>query len=398
MDEARASDGNGGTPGSEGRRALRRRTVLATALGAVPVVTIGGVGTGGTAWAAPASGGTAVSGLSVERRDEPLGIDVRRPRFGWRMESAQRGRGQSAYRILVASTATRLRQGVGDLWDSGRVRSSDSVAVSYGGKALRASTRYFWTVTVWDDKGRVVNGTPTGTFETALMSTDGVTGWDGARWIGMKGKALNSAGAPMLRREVPLRSTGAGKGRAKVREARLYISALGVYDAYINGRRVSVPQDRGTTVELLTPGWTNYDTCVNYMTYDVTDLVARKPVVTLAAVLGNGWYNSRVSDPSAYYSRTGNALALKAKLLVRYEDDTSQVIVTRPGDGWKATDAGPFRADDIYDGQTYDARQEMEGWASSGFDDTAWSDVEAVAFEGKFPDSKLIAYPGRRPA
>ncbi|MEU6251348.1 family 78 glycoside hydrolase catalytic domain [Streptomyces sp. NPDC047043] len=331
--------------------------------------------------------GGPVRGLTVEHRTDPLGVDADRPRFGWRTSSPTRGWRQGAYRILVATSPDRLTAARADVWNSGRVLSSDSVAVRHAGKSLGASTRYYWTVTVWDAEGRVAGTSPTAFFETGLMSTDGVTGWDGAQWIGMKGKSPNSAGAPMLRKRAVLRK--------RIRQARLYVSALGVYEAYVNGRQVTVQQDGGSTTELLSPGWTNCDARINYLTYDVTDLVTREPAdVTLAVVLGNGWYNGRISDGSTYYSKDGNSLALKAKLLIRYADGTSQTVVTEPDGGWKATDTGPYRADDIYDGQTYDARMELPGWSSPGFDDSAWSDVERVAFEDKHPDAQLLAYPG----
>ncbi|WP_063732887.1 alpha-L-rhamnosidase [Streptomyces sp. RTd22] len=373
---------------------VRRRTVLVATAGALPVVA-GGVGGGPTAQAAstPRTAGTAVYGLTVEHRTDPLGVDAARPRFGWRMRSSARGRSQGSYRILVASSPDKLAGGRADVWDSGRVRSSDSVAVRYAGRRLMATTRYHWTVTVWDAEGHLVGSASPALFETGLMSTDGVAGWGGAQWIGMKGKTPRSPGAPMLRREALLGAGGSGKGRGQVREARLYVSALGVYEAYVNGRHVTVPQDGGATIELLPPGWTNYDVRANYMTYDVTDLVVGRPVVALAAVLGNGWYNGRISEGSTYYSKDGNALALKAKLLIRYADGTSQSLVTGPDDGWKATDTGPYRADDIYDGQTYDARKELVGWTTGGFDDTAWSDVERIAFEAEYPEARLLAYP-----
>ncbi|MER7689806.1 family 78 glycoside hydrolase catalytic domain [Streptomyces sp. NPDC097610] len=346
------------------------------------------MGGGASAQAAPTRSmeGGAVYGLTVEHRTDPLGMDAAHPRFGWRMRSAGRGRSQGAYEILVAGSPGRLTGGRADVWSSGRVDSCESVAIRYGGKPLKASTRYYWTVTVWDTAGRQVGSGPVAWFETGLMSTDGVTGWDDAHWIGMKGRVPNSPGAPMLRTEAPL--------RGRVREARLYVSALGVYDAYVSGHHVTVPHDGGTTLELLPPGWTNYDVRVNYLTYDVTQLVAREQaVVTLAAVLGNGWYNGRISDGSTYYSENGNALALKAKLLIRYFDGTTQTVVTRPDGPWKATDTGPFRIDDIYDGQTYDARRELPGWTSSGFDDSGWSDTEHVPFETTYPDARLLAYP-----
>ncbi|MFI0508868.1 family 78 glycoside hydrolase catalytic domain [Streptomyces sp. WSLK1-5] len=330
---------------------------------------------------------TTVEGLTVEHRTDPLGVDAARPRFGWRTASRVRGRRQTAYRILVASGPDHLAEGRADVWDSGRTEAPDSVAVRYTGPELRASTRYHWTVQVWDEQGRRLPDAPAARFETGLLSTDGVSGWDGARWICMAGKAPNSAGAPLLRRQTALRP-------GRVRAARLYISALGVYEAHVNGHRVAVPQDGGTTYELLTPGWTNYDTTVNYFTYDVTDLLADQQQVTLAAVLGNGWYNGRVSENSVYYSETGNRLALKAKLLIRYEDGSTQTVVTAPGDDWRATDTGPYRADDIYDGQTYDARRELPGWTANGFDTATWSAVEEHDFTTRFPGSRLVAHPG----
>ncbi|MCG7209188.1 alpha-L-rhamnosidase [Streptomyces arenae] len=355
---------------------VRRRTLLTTALGAVPVLRAGGPGPASAA--APAAG-DAVTGLTVEHRTDPLGVDARRPRFGWRTASPVRGRRQTAYRIRVTEAGA-------PVWDSGRVPAADSVAVPYGGPDLTAATRYDWTVTVWHEDGRATTSRPA-RFETGLLSTDGVTGWDGARWIGMAGKRPGSAGAPLLRRQSAL------TGRT-VAAARLYVSALGVYTAHVNGRRVTVPQGGGSTTELLAPGWTNYDSRISYLSYDVTHLVAGERQVTLAAVLGNGWYNSRVSDGSTYYSADGNSLALKAKLLIRYADGSTQSVVTEPVDAWRATDTGPYRADDIYDGQTYDARRELPGWTANGFDTSGWSAVEPSAYPARFPDAQLVAYPG----
>ncbi|MGW4729397.1 family 78 glycoside hydrolase catalytic domain [Streptomyces shenzhenensis] len=346
----------------------------------------GGLGGADTAWAAPGTDRSEVTGLTVEHRTDPLGVDADRPRFGWRTDSAVRGRRQLGYRIRVASAPERLTGGRPDVWDSGRVASADSVAVSYGGPPLRAATRYHWTVTVWHEDGRSATAPPA-RFETGLLGTDGVTGWDGAQWITMAGKRPHSAGAPLLRRQTAL------TGR-RVREARLYVSALGVYDAYVNGHRVTVPQGAGSTDELLAPGWTNYDSRISYLTYDVTARVAGERQVTLAAVLGNGWYNSRVSEGSIYYAPAGNPLALKAKLLVRYADGTTQTVVTEAGDDWRATDQGPYRADDIYDGQTYDARRELPGWNANGFDAAGWAAVEEHGFAAAFPAAKLVAYPG----
>jgi alpha-L-rhamnosidase len=159
-----------------------------------------------------------VEALTVEHRTDPLGVDADRPRYGWRMASSVRGRRQSACRLLVATSADRLRAGRADVWDSGRVESADSVAIRHAGRALAPSTRYHWTVRVWDECGRRLPDAPPATFETGPMSTDGTTRRDGARWITMAGKTPNSPGAPLLRRQIAL--------RGRVREARLYLSAL----------------------------------------------------------------------------------------------------------------------------------------------------------------------------
>ncbi|GAA4810993.1 family 78 glycoside hydrolase catalytic domain [Streptomyces ziwulingensis] len=378
----------------------RRRTVLATTLGAVPVAAaLGGVPSAASAAASTGQRGRggelSVGRLTVEHRVDPLGVDARRPRFGWQSHSTTRGQRQTAYRIRVATSRERLSAGRADVWDSGRVSSARSVAVPYAGSPLRPSTPYVWRVEIWDKDGRRAAAGPVATFETGLLSEDGTTGWNGASWITMKGKKPNTAGAPLLRAEKTLRRSGRG-----VTRARLYASALGVYDAYLNGERVGVTQDGTATTELLAPGWTNYEATVNYLTYDVTDLVAGRRTVTLGAVLGNGWYNGRISAGgfggtlSKYYSETGNPLAFKAKLLVEYGDGGSDVLVTAPGQGWKATDTGPWRADDIYDGETYDAREEITGWASAGHDTGSWAEVETHGFTRQFPASRLVAYPG----
>lgn len=130
------------------------------------------------------------------------------------------------------------------------------------------------------------------------------------------------------------------------------------------------------------------------MTYDVTEYIQGKNSVTLATVLGNGWYNSRISDGAKYYNSKGNDLGLLAKMLVTYKDGTTQTIVTNTNSGWKATNNGPYLADDIYDGQTYDATKEMTGWNNNGFDDSAWKGVKEHQYKQAFPAATITSYNG----
>jgi alpha-L-rhamnosidase len=98
--------------------------------------------------------------LRCEYLSNPLGIDVTKPRLSWKLESGQRGQKQTAYRLLVASSAEKLKKNTGDLWDSGKVRSDQSVHVTYDGKELISRTQCFWKVMVWPALSKVEGACP----------------------------------------------------------------------------------------------------------------------------------------------------------------------------------------------------------------------------------------------
>lgn len=330
---------------------------------------------------------TRVDQLKVEYRSNPIGLDHANPRFSWTMVSQERGQVQTAYQILVATRKELLCPETADVWNSGRIRSGQSTAIRYGGGALLPSTRYYWSTMVWDKNNILIESTGEHYFETGLMSRDGLTNWDGAKWIAMENKPCNSPGAPMLRMCTKL--------SGKVKAARLYITSLGVYKAYLNGAALGIPDENGSLVyELLTPGWSNYDTTVHYMTYDVTGYLEKHDYVTVGVILGNGWYNGRISRGSPYYCAEGNDLALLAKLMITFEDHSTRVIVTDTESGWKSTDNGPVRENDIYDGETYDATREMAGWDKEAFDDSNWNRVKEHDFTMKFPNLRVTSYRG----
>lgn len=168
---------------------------------------------------------------------------------------------------------------------------------------------------------------------------------------------------PRLRREFSLR-------RVKVRRARLYVTALGLYEAHLNGVRVGRDQ--------LAPGWTDYRTRVQYQAYDVTELV-RSGGNALGVYLAPGWYAGNVGmfGPHQY----GRRPALLAQLEVGYADGTVQRVVSDTD--WSAA-SGPVVSADLLDGETYDARRETPGWASPGFDDAGW--LRAGEADGVLPE------------
>jgi len=324
----------------------------------------------------PGGGRIAPVDLRCECRRDPLGIDSPRPRLSWALVSDGRGETQSAYRILVARSPRLLDADRGDLWDSGKVGSSESLAIAYAGQALRSGLRCYWKVRVWDGKGRPSAWSPAAFWETALL---GDRPWQG-RWIS-DGKPVPADDedfyrddpAPLFRKEFV--------APERIAQARLYITGLGYYEASINGRRVGD--------QVLDPGWTNYEKRVFYSVYDVTGLV-RAGLNCVGVMLGNGWWNPL---PLRMWG-TRNLRAelpigrpcLIAQLEIEGEDGSMTVVATGPE--WKVR-GGPILRNNVYLGEVYDARREVPGWDSPGASETGWS--PAVPSPG--PSGSLRAQP-----
>jgi alpha-L-rhamnosidase len=304
--------------------------------------------------AAGAPVGVRVGGLRCEYAHDPLGIASRRPRLSWVFESDRRSERQTAYRVLVASSREGLARGEGDLWDTGRVESDRSTGVVYAGRPLVSRQRAFWKVRVWDGGGSPLEWSPPARFELGLLDR---SGWR-AEWIGVPppGKSAASPPATFLRKEFTA-------GRA-VRRARLYASARGVYELFLNGHRVGE--------DLFRPGWTDYRDRFQSQTYDVGALL-RDGTNALGVVLGDGWYRGHVGAPGRMSG--GRATRALVQLEIEGDDGTHEWIVS---DGsWKVQTSGPIRMSDMLMGETYDARLEMPGWAEPGYDDGGWTAAES---------------------
>jgi alpha-L-rhamnosidase len=284
--------------------------------------------------------------LRCEYLKNPLGIDVRQPRFSWVLGFQGRDQAQTAYQVLVASSRDRLKGDRGDAWDSGKVASAEFSQIVYAGKPLQSDHTYYWTVRSWDASGSPSAYSRPAKFEVGLFSRDE---WKGQR-IG---------GGNELRKEVHL--------DGRVVRAYAYVTALGYYELHINGHKV------GSRV--LDPAFTLYPKRVLYAAYDVTaDL--KSGANAIGAMLGGGW--ATLSLPhgfKGYYS----APALLLQLSVELEGGKHLNIVS---DGtWKATD-GPIVNDSVYNGEVYDARRETPGWDRPGFDDSLWSSAKVVPGTG----------------
>jgi alpha-L-rhamnosidase len=298
-----------------------------------------------------------VVGLRTEYRENPLGIDARKPRLSWRIESDGRGIVQSAYEIRVARSERGLGAKGDRVWESGKVDSDESIHRPYGGPALESGRRYHWQVRVWDGTGKASAWSASAWWEMGLLSP---TDWK-ASWIepGLPEDVTKSGPSPMLRREFEL-------GGAVAR-ARAYVTSHGLYEMHLNGRRVGD--------HLFTPGWTSYNKRLQYQAYDVTALL-KKGKNAVGVALGNGWYRGNLPGGVDRRNVYGERLALLLQLEVTYEDGRQEVVGTDPA--WKAA-TGPILMAEIYHGETYDARLEKPGWAAPGFDDRGWSAVQVAS-------------------
>jgi len=295
---------------------------------------------------------TTITNLTCEYLTNPLGIDVKRPRLSWQMHTDRQGARQTAYRIVAGNGL-----GKADLWDSGKVDSDQSVQVEYNGPALQSRQRVYWTVTVWDETGKAIQSEPAW-FEMGLLRR---SEWKG-KWIGaeLRGGPRSTIPAPYLRK--PFSLPGA------VKSARLYVTALGLYECSINGQAVSD--------DVLNPGWTDFNKRVRYKVYDVTNLL-RDGDNVIGAVLGDGWAAGHIGwyDRQRYVDRP----RLLAQLEITTADDRTITITTDRS--WKHH-VGPILENDLIMGEAYDARLEMPGWNTPDFDDKRWQPVEVFADTG----------------
>jgi alpha-L-rhamnosidase len=304
--------------------------------------------------AATAPGPPSVVELRTEYKAQPLGIDAARPRLSWKLRSPARGVVQSAYQVQVVPDAARFADRV-SFWDTGKVASDRSVHVAYAGPPLQSSRRYYWRVRVWDGGGASSRWSDPAWWEMGLLAPADWT----AQWIepGLDEDTARSQPVPMLR--------GRFLVDGAVRSARAYVTALGLYEMEINGRRVGD--------ELFTPGWTSYKRRLQYQTYDVTSHL-RRGENAAGAMLGDGWYRGYLAwnDRRKIY---GDKVALLAQIRIVYADGRVQVVGT--DSSWKAA-RGPVLMSEIYMGETYDARLERAGWSAPGFDESGWAGVRVA--------------------
>jgi alpha-L-rhamnosidase len=172
--------------------------------------------------------------------------------------------------------------------------------------------------------------------------------------------------SPLLRKEISITK--------KVKHALYHTSALGIYEASINGRKVGRQH--------LAPEWTDYDHHIQYQTHDVTDML-RNGSNVLGVMLADGWYaGARWSHPGRG-GYGGYARMFVGQLIIHYEDGTSDTVVTDRT--WKFLPKGAIVAATFFGGEEYDANGEQQGWDNAGYDDGQWKEVPSASPVASLP-------------
>ncbi|MCC8155414.1 MAG: glycoside hydrolase family 78 protein [Tannerellaceae bacterium] len=287
--------------------------------------------------------------LKSDHLENPVGIDNPNPRFSWKLQDSRQGARQTAYRIMVGTDSLDILAGNGQMWDT-RKTDSETMPVVYAGKSLEPFTRYFWKVDAWDMDNQESSST-VHSFETGMMN---IQNWQGA-WIS-DGRDIHYEPAPYFRKKFT-----AGK---EIRSARAYIAVAGLYELYINGKKIGTHR--------LDPMYTRFDRRNLYVTYDVTSQL-QNGENAIGALLGNGWYNHQSKavwdfDRAPWRNRPAFCMDLR----ITYTDGSVETIPTDLS--WKKADS-PILFNSIYTAEHYDARLEQKGWSTAQFDDSGWQRV-----------------------
>ncbi len=397
------------------------------------------------------SAAITTSNLRCEYLTNPLGIDAPNPRLSWVLDSSRRGERQTAYQVLVASSAKLLDKDTGDLWDSGRVASDASAQVVYAGKPLTSRQPAFWKVRVWDAAGKPARWSKVAKWEMGLLAA---ADWK-AQWI-IVPPPTNAAGETLVIRRAIYEAIEGG-GKADVTAALSRHVAKGSLNVTVNnqtlgtdpavnkvkrlrveyelgGRQLTKEINESSTLVLpevppglpylrkafdlnrpvqravlyasalglyevainghrvgdhvLAPDWTDYRRRVRYQAYDVTALFNRGANV-ICGQLANGWYSGHIGNGANQFF--GKVPAFLAQLEITHPDGTTEQIATDTS--W-TTHRGPTLTSDFMLGEDYDARLEVRNADKPGPVEGPWAPV-AVRQEPTPPLEAQVMEPVR---
>jgi len=361
------------------------KNCLTTIFVSVCLVSVGLALAHPTAFAADAP--LTPTSLRCEYLENPIGIDVTTPRFSWKVESTANGQSQVAYRLLVASRPDKLAAGEGDLMDSGKVESDETLFIEYKGEPLKSRMHCYWKVAVWGQGDDGPNWSEPAHWSMGLLNDSDWTAdyisYQDDTPVSTDTKSLYLPAARQYRKDF--------QAEKQITRATVYATALGIYELHLNGKRVGDA--------FFAPGWTDYNQRAYYNTYDVTDMVEAGDNA-IGAWVAEGWYSGYVGfglltgmgtekTGRATYGKTPSVMV---QLELVYSDGSTKTVVS--DESWKVTGEGPIQQADLLMGEAYDARREMPLWANANFDDREWKQAILAQDNG---DSVAMFYQARNP-
>lgn len=277
--------------------------------------------------------------LRCEYQETPMGLEGMNPRLSWQMKATNRGAKQTAYQILVADNEADLKKDNGNVWNSGMVKSEQSIKIDYAGKPLESRKRYFWKVKIWNEKNKPTLYSEPTWWEMALLKKED---WS-SHWIGKNGTDGKSI---ELQKEFNL-----GK---RATRARIYVTGVGAYHLIFNGKKVG--QD------ILTPGFTNDSKIIPYQIYEISNEDLSIGINFITATLGNAWQKGNLPNKLLF------------QMEMEFYDGSRQTVIS---DGSWKTRLSPIVSNSIYAGETYNAQLEYgKDWENAAIMDDAQSAIE----------------------
>ncbi len=315
-----------------------------------------------------------VSELKCDYQIDPIGIQSEKPQLSWLLQSAQRNVKQTAYRVIVSDNAAMLQSNTGNVWDSKKITSNESIQVIFSGKKLVSTKTYYWKVMVWDNQQQASAWSKPAKWQMGLLEE---TDWKGAKWIAYEKlpnaeriiPAIDNPGdkrwkegtdiLPLMRKSFTINKA--------IKTASAFITGLGQFDMSLNGTKVGD--------HFMDPGWTKYDQHALYLTFDITNQI-KQGKNAVGVMLGNGFYYV----PGERYHKLRAVFGypkMICRILIQYQDGSEESIISN--ETWKAA-PGPVTYSSIYGGEDYDANLEQTGWNNAVFNDQKWR--KAVVVDG----------------
>ncbi len=327
------------------------------------------------------SNGLVFEALTCNSKNNPTMVESEHPLFSWVVSAQGFNKSQSAYHILVASSIDELNENKADLWNSEKKISSKSVHVKYEGKSIKPLKKYFWKVKIWDEKDQVSKWSEPQTFQMGLLNE---ANWGESQWISLNKDTRTSnhrfrdyqtggMNEPLLVEGQPASYFRNSINTEKeIQSAQAFICGLGYYELYLNGKKVGD--------HVLDPAPSNYDKQAYYVSYDLSEYL-NKGKNAIGIVLGNGFYGQDISwknNPESDKDLSYGAPAVRLLIKLTYNDGSHEDFYTDKN--WKES-TGPIVFNNIYGGDTYDARFEINGWDTVGYDDSTWGVAKVVSPE-----------------